>query len=133
MANPPSVSRGITIKFHDSDFEACIVNVTPPNISLESLDVTRQSDNGAMKFIPAWFYDGGELQLLIQFDPEEQPPIITDNPANELITITFPDGLGQWEFLGHMNQYSPNADLNTVMQATVGVKVADDISITSTS
>jgi len=130
--NAPSVSRGITV-VSTGGFSACIVNVTPPNITRDSLDISCQSDNGAMKFIPAWLYDGGELQLLVQFDPEEIPEIITNAPANVTVTITFPGTLGQWEFSGHMTQYSPTADLGTVMQATVAWKVSDDIAITATS
>lgn len=131
--NAPSVSRGIRIIFEDSGFSGCITNVTPPNITRESLDISCQSDNGAMKFIPAWLYDGGELTFTVQLDPETIPPIITDAPANEIVRIEFPDSLGQWEFLGHMSGYAPTADLGQVMQAAVTVKVADDIDIEHTS
>jgi len=130
--NNPSMSTGISITTSEG-FIACIVDVTPPNITREVQETGCMSDTGAMPKIPNILYDGGELGLVVQLDPEVTPPILLHPPVIEDVTVTFPNGLGEWTFKATMTQYAPSADFETVMKADVTYTVCDDITISSTS
>lgn len=121
----PAVSTGIAFSFPTSGFTANFMNVTPPQLAREALETSHMLTTGYKTYIPAKLIEGGELSAVIQFDPGQTPPIDADPEA---IVITFADG-ETWTFSGFMTGYQAGADLETVMQATVVFKVADDIAI----
>lgn len=110
-----------------STFDFTIVNATPPNITREALKTSHMTTVGYHTYIAAQLIEGGEATVVIQFDPGAEPPM--DQPA-ETFTMTFPNG-ETWQFDGFLTGYAGSADLETVMQATVTIKVADDITISS--
>jgi len=64
--------------------------------------------------------------LVIQWDPGQTPPW----GQVDTITAIYRDGSTQ-DFIAFMTALSPTANLETVMQATVTFKVADDINVTA--
>jgi len=121
---PMIIGTGIEIAFATSAFSAEIIDVTPPNRSRKSVDVTHQSA-AAMLYIPGKLVEGGELKLKIGFNPATAAPI---DGAVEVVSITFPDSAGTiWTFDGFMTGYNPTGTLEDKMTADVTVKVAGAI------
>jgi len=121
----PLVSTGTTFNFSGLGFSAKVVDLTPPNESLEPLNVSHMGSTGHHKYIPAKLVEGGDLTLNIQWDPSQTPPW---GEIDEII-VTYPDGTAE-SFLGFMTAQGPTAQLETVMMANVTFKVADDITYT---
>ena len=115
----PQLSTGIAI----AGFTATIINVTPPNESREALPTSHMLTTGYMTFIAAALADGGDLVLEVQYDTAVASPILD---IITTIVITYPSGDTQ-TFNAITTGFSPSADLETVMTATVTLKVADDI------
>jgi len=121
----PLLSTGTSFNYGTIAFSARVVDVTPPNQSLEALPTSHMLTEGYHTYIPAAIVEGGDLGLVIQWDPGVAPPW----GQVDTITATYRDGSTQ-DFVGFMTQLSPTANLETVMQATVTFKVADDINVT---
>ena len=127
MASPAhDIATGITIVFGTSGCSAEILDVNPPSLSRESVEVTHQGTTGGKDFIPADLYDAGECSFDVHFNPDTAPPI---DEAAETITITFPSG-ATWAFSGFLTGYEPKAPLEDKMTATVTIKVTGEITIT---
>ncbi len=126
MSPEVDVAVGIIITFPDSGFTAQILDVTPPNPTRDSIDVSHQGTVGPKIFIPADLYDSGEASFDFHFDPETDPPI--DQPV-EGISLTFPSG-AIWAFPGFMTDYAPDAPLNDKMVGSATLKAAGLITIT---
>jgi len=124
----PLLSTGTSFSYGTIGFSARVVDVTPPNQSLEALNTSHMLTEGYHTYIPAAIVEGGDLGLVIQWDPGVTPPW----GEVDTIVATYRDGSTQ-SFIGFMTQLSPTANLETVMQATVTFKVADDITVTSGS
>jgi hypothetical protein len=119
----PQVSTGLTVTLGTSAWTAEIVNATPPNLTREALQTSHMGTTGYHTHCPAKLIEGGELSLVVHFDPANLPPIDGDK---ETITITYMDG-ETWVFEGFCTGIAPAADLETIMTATVTFKVADDL------
>ena len=120
------ISTGFSITFGTSGFTAEIVDVTPPAVEREAIDVSHQGTTDRMAFLPSDLADSGELEFTIHFNPDTDPPIDADP---EQVTIDFPSG-AKWAFTGFMTTYQPSAPLGEKMTATVRVKGSGDITIT---
>lgn len=82
------VGTGTTIGFGTSSFTAEITNVGLDGITRPSIDTSHMSST-ERTFIPGDLVDHGSVQVDINFDPDDQPPIAG---AAETVTITFPSG-----------------------------------------
>ena len=128
MASPDvDIGTGITIAFGTSGFSAEILDVTPPEATRESIDVSHQGTTTAKIFTPSDLYDPGGLTFDFHFNPDTDPPI---DQAAETITITFPAG-ATWVFDGFMTNYAPSAPFEGKMTGSATVKASDDIAITA--
>lgn len=125
-SDPVDIAVGITIAFGTSGFTAEILDVTPPNTTRDSIDVSHQLTTPAKVFIPADLYDSGEASFDFHFNPDTNPPI--DQPL-EVVTLTFPSG-AIWSFDAFMTDYAPDAPLNDKMVGSATLKVSDEITIT---
>ncbi len=123
---PVDIAVGITLLFGTSGFVAEILDVTPPNTTRDSIDVSHQGTTPAKVFTPADLYDSGEASFDFHFNPDTNPPI--DQPA-EAVTMTFPSG-AIWAFEAFMTDYAPDAPLNDKMVGSATLKVSDEITIT---
>lgn len=80
---------GITIGFGTSNFTAEIMSVNGSGITRPSIDTSHHGST-ERTFIPGDLVDNGTVDVEINFDPDEQPPI---DEAPETVTITFPTAL----------------------------------------
>lgn len=120
------VATGITIDFV-SGFMAEIIDVTPPNMSREMVDMSHQGTSKWRKFKPGKLIDPGEAEASIAFLPSEIPPMADDFQE---VTITFPDSGGTtWKFDGALGNYGPGAELEGKATADVTIKASGPISI----
>ncbi len=123
---PVDIAIGITIVFGTTGFTAEILDVTPPNTTRDSIEVSHQLTTPAKVFTPADLYDSGEASFDFHFNPDTDPPI--DQPE-ETVTLTFPSG-AIWSFLAFLTDYAPDAPLNDKMVGSATLKVSDEITIT---
>lgn len=121
----PLLSTGTRFTYGTIAFSAKVVDVTPPNQSHEALATSHMLTEGFHTWTPAAITEGGDLGLVIQWDPGQVPPW----GQVDTITVTYRDGSVQ-DFIGFMTALAPTANLETIMQATVTFKVADDINVT---
>jgi len=132
------VGTGITIEFA-SGFLAEILDVTPPGVSREMIQMSHQGTGGTgqisgsggwHEFKPARLVDPGSAECTIAFMPAEMPPILDEF---EQVTITFPDSAAStWSFQGALSEYSPSAPFEDKMTADVTIKASGAISIGGT-
>ncbi len=120
------IGTGITIVFADSGFGGEILDVSGPESSRESVDVSHQGTVGPRRFKPGDLYDNGEATWDVHFNPDTDFPI-ADDP--EVITITWPSG-ALWVFNGFMTGHGPSAPLEDKMVASITIKVDGTIVIT---
>ena len=97
-----------------------------------AVDTTHLGTTVAMSYEPADLYDGGEVNMTLDWDPEEF--LITATfflaHASETVTLTFPnaDIYAATMFCTNLN-WGPVA-VNTRMQANITLKVSGAITIT---
>lgn len=118
------IGTGTTITFA-SGFFAEILDVSPPNASRESIQVSHMGTTDAHTFKPTDLADWGELTVEMGFDPATTVPITN---AAETVTITFPDsGATTWVFEGFMTGFEPSDPLEDRMTATATIKVSGPV------
>jgi hypothetical protein len=122
------IGTGTSISF-SSGFLAKLLDVSPPNASRESINISHMLTTNAHIFEPAKLVDWGELSGSLAFDPGTKPPM---NSVAETITITFPDG-ETWAFEGFMTAFDPSTPLEDRMTADFTIKVTGDVTVTDAS
>ncbi len=117
---------GTTITF-GSGFTANLIDVSGPSMERGAIDVTHMASIAAMEFLPATLYDGGSVDITLEFKGDDDPPI--DSVAEELITIDWAGvlGAGSYSFQGFMTNYTPSATIGDRMTATASLKVAGGV------
>lgn len=120
------IGTGITILFGTSAFGGEILDVSGPESTRESVDVSHQATVGPRRFIPADLYDNGEATWDVHFNPDTDFPI---GEVIESITITWPSG-ATWVFDGFMTGHGPASPLEDKMVASITIKVDGEIVIT---
>ena len=119
------IGTGITIALA-SGFFAEILDVSGPESSLVSVNVSHMGTTGAHRFLPGKLIDNGECSVQIGFDPGTEPPM-GDTP--ETVTITWPDSsTSVWTFTGFLTGFSPKNPLEDKAVADVTIKVDGAIS-----
>lgn len=120
------IGTGTTITFA-SGFLAEIIDVSPPNASRESVQVSHMETTIAHRFLPTKLVDWGELGVEMAFDASTKPPV-NDNP--ESVTITFPDSNSStWTFQGFLTGFEPGDPLEDRATATATLKVDGDVTV----
>lgn len=131
---------GFSIVFGTSGFSADITGASRSGISRDSIPTSHagtaapsSSEYGNMTFMPAALSDGGELNLDIAFDPDEEPPI--DQPA-ETITITYAklaaDASAATEaFSGFCTNYEFSGELGGKWTGSITIKVTGNVTQTA--
>lgn len=119
------VGTGITIVFGTSGFTAEVMNINGNDMTRPEINASHMGTTGYQEYIPGKLLEGGSVELEINFDPDQIPPL---NAAAETITITFPLPQGgitpaDVEFTGFINSWSWSAPLEEKMTADVGIKV----------
>jgi len=119
--------HGTTVTFGTSGFSANLISVDGPSMERGSIDSTHMGTTAAHSKIPAALYDGGQVNLTIEHDGSDDPPI---DQAVETIAIDWGgQGAGYIEsFSGFMTNYSRNAAIGERMQATATLQVTGEVS-----
>ena len=122
------VSSGITLtraSVSNTVFE--IIDVTPPGITRESIKTTSQGDEGAHSFEASELADGGEMELNVQFDPSHTNVLFTGGV--EVWQLTFTNDSNKIvKFSGFVKGYKPTGALDTLMTASLTIKVTGILS-----
>ena len=118
-----TLGTGTTITFGTSSFTGNIINQVVGNSqSRNSIDASHMGTTGALAFIPASLYDGGEVSYDIEFDGTQDPPIDTADTA-ETITIDWSGAGVTSAFSGFLTNFEVTSPFEERMTATITVKV----------
>ena len=129
------IGTGASIAFGTSNFTAEVMSINGNDISRPSIDSSHLGTTGARTFLPGDLVDNGSVELEINFDPDEQPPIAG---AAETITVTFPTPPGgstpaDAEFSGFVTNWSWGVPLEDKMTATITLKISGAIAWTDSA
>ncbi len=121
------IGTGVTIAFGTSNFVANVMSISHGGIARPSVDTTHLGTTTARTFMPGDLYDGGEVTLNIQWNPDAavKPPI---NGAAETITIDF--GTTTASFSGFVTGYGYEVPLEELMTSEITIKVSGEIAYT---
>ena len=120
------IGTGTTITF-STGFFAEIVDISGPEASRESVQVSHMGTTTAHIFLPTDLVDWGDLTVELLLDPQTKPPV---NAVAETVTITFPDSAATtWAFSGFMTGFDLGIPLEDRMTATATIKVTGDVTV----
>lgn len=101
-----------------------ITNITPPNITRGTADVTHHSSPGNTREFIATIMDGGEVSLEINYIPSDTDAVLAALKAGKASwQIMLPNDIA-WTFDGIMTSYSPSTPLDGGMAASITFKVS---------
>lgn len=127
---------GLTVTFGTTSYTANIVSARWTGISRGAVDTTHLGTTTAKSYTPFDLFDPGELEMGIQFDIDDYPPI---DQAAETITVTAPIASGEsaggtWAATGFVTGFEWGGSTEeNLMDATVTVKFSGDITDTDGS
>jgi hypothetical protein len=130
------IGNGTSVTFGTSSFSASLMSVTWGGITRPAIQTSHLGTTTAHTFMPDDLYDGGDITLSIQYNPNTQPPI---SGAAETVTVTYPVPSGSSNgathaFSGFVTEFVPgNAGLGELMIASVTVKVSGAITYVDAS
>jgi hypothetical protein len=111
-----------------------VVDVTPPSISVDQVEVTHMQSPNRVKEYIAGLADYGEMQLTMNYIPSSDTDdrIIAwrDSGGNLSCRITYPSASSPRPtdtFDGFVLSYSPSIPVGDKMQVTLTVKVASAV------
>ena len=124
MAN---TGNGSTITFSVSGFSANLLSVGGPGRSRGSIETSHMETVKSHTYIPDDLVDNGEVQIELEFNGADDPPI---DEAAEATTINWGGTGDTWAADMFMTNYEPGAAMGDRMTATATLKVTGDITIT---
>lgn len=127
------VATGATIVFGTSGFTAQVLSIAWDGMDRESVQISHLGTTNWHDFMPVDLTDPGSVTMGIQLDPDDTPPVLL---AAEVITVTFPLPAGgttpaDWEATGFSTSFSMTAELETVMEGTLVLKMTGAIVFTA--
>ena len=134
-----NLADGCAIVFATSGFDADVTAINWSGINRASVDVSHLglTDPGAGNFgnklfLPSKLVDAGELELTINFDPDDDPPM---HAEAETITLTFAQITGDtspasWAGSGFASGFSFNGAAEGKLEGTITVKFTGGIAMT---
>lgn len=134
MASPNvDVSVGFTLSLPTSAADNMqVVDVTPPEISVEDIDTSHQNhtgdDVGWMLFVPGELRNGGTLAVEVHYQPDTDPLTFV-GVAETAIVLTWPS-TATWTFPGYVQSATPGSmPLNQKITGTLNIKVGGKITV----
>lgn len=107
----------------------CLLEISGPNPSRESIDFTCMNTTDAKVFNPSQLVDWGEITASIAFDPSEDPNNLFDTTASSDMSIKFGDSASTtWSFKGFVTGYDPTTPLEDRATADVTIKITKSVS-----
>jgi len=93
----------------DADVQMQVVTLTPPPLSGQgAIEITTMENTAWETMYPKKLKSLQPMSLTVAYDPAVFDEIVTMLNANQLITITFPDG-ATWQFWGFIDEFTPGA------------------------
>lgn len=136
MADTPDIGLGTTVEVEtdagSGSYTALglVTNLTPPNQSVDDIDVTTMdSANRTREFIQG-LIDPGDMSVDLLYDPggDTDDFILTwrEQAENRSVRITYPGGAKD-TFSAYPKSYAPSIPVGDKMSATLTLKVAGAI------
>lgn len=111
---------------------AGVTNISGPNLTLETIDVTNHSSTSGWREFVAGLKDGGEVTFDIVYDPAGATHMNAsggllyelDQGTSESFSLTFPDsGATVWSFTAFVTSFEPGAPVADGLTASVTLKI----------
>lgn len=130
----PQQGHGLSITF-ESGFCAWIIDFQAPKLKRAALETTNNTTTTARTYRPEQLYDGGEMQVTLQFNAATTPPI-TSAAGN--FTITFPMASGasvasNWTGSGFLTGYDASVPMNAIMTVNATIKITGAVTFNAAS
>lgn len=120
--------HGTTLTF--AGFTMNLVSVDGPSIERGTIDTSHLSTaNNYRTSIPTTLTDGGTLDVTVQYDAEQAPPV---TGAAGTLTVDYAGAGVGWSASCFMTTFNPTASLDELMTATAGFKIAGEITFDTT-
>jgi predicted secreted protein len=105
-----------------------VVDITPPNLAVDDVEVTHMKSPGRVKEYIAGLTDAGEMQVTLNYIPTSATDafILAWRAAGNTraCRITYPNNVAFDTFPGYAKGYAPSLAAGDKAQATLTVKVA---------
>ena len=124
------LGTGATLAISTATWAASIQSISWSGITRESVATSHLETTGGRTFIPGDLYDPGDLELEVQYDPDDRPPF---SGVAETWTITYPLAAGSATAATHaatgfVTSFTPGqAEVDTLMVSSITVKFSSDI------
>ncbi len=111
---------------------AGVRDISGPNLSLETPDVTNHSSTGAWREFVGGVKDGGEVTFDLVFDPVAATHknasggllYLLTTRASGSFSLTFPDtGATVWSFAAFVTAFEPGEPIDDALTANVTLKI----------
>jgi len=130
MASPSvDIGTGTATVHTTSGFDGELTSMQPFSVSRGSVDTTHLGTLLARTFAPTDLYDGGEYTVEGHFNPDTNPPVISQTAA-ETTTITFNSG-ATCAFSAFWTEYTASVALEDKMTFSATLKITGAITETA--
>lgn len=134
MSLTPNTGFGIVVDYPGSAFTGVVIDLTPPEITCDDVDITHMRSSGGVREFMAGLIDSGVMKCTLMFNAAMALPVGGAGVGGgtglaETTTITFPGG-EIWTFKSYFNAYGPKTPLDDKMTVDCGLKVSGAITIT---
>lgn len=114
---------------------AKIVDISPPQITADDIDVSNMDSPGAdegkpfRQFDPGWA-DAGEVELTIQFEKNQQETLFNLHRTPKGWRMMFPDAPhpsgSRWMLDGYIRDFGNTVDREGIIQTTIVMKISGE-------
>lgn len=120
-----NIGHGITLKFKDGNTIGSLVDVNPPNLTADEIDVTTYASADAFREFIGGLKNGGEVSLeyLLDYGDDGQAELIEKLGDVDTFQLIGPATAWTWEFdalIRDIDAATPNEDR---MTGTATVKI----------
>lgn len=117
-----------------------VLDLTPPNIGLDTEEITSHSTANFWRKYGPTLLDGGEISFEVLWDPATggSHETVLNNVTSRTVSnfqLDFPGNTSnaRWEFSGFFTSFQPMPPIDEHLKASVTIKVTDSISFTDVS
>ncbi|MGC4031480.1 MAG: phage tail tube protein [Tepidisphaeraceae bacterium] len=101
---------------------ASITDIQPPTAKADDIDVSHMQSGDFKEFDPG-LAEGGEVELTIQFDKEQNEDVYGLFRVKKGFKLTFSDG-SSWSLTGYISEFGNEVDREGIVTAKIKVKVS---------
>ena len=130
--------QGITITFGTTSVTLNLLDVTMSGVTRTDIETSDQDTTGYMNYIPSTLAEGGTFVCNVNWNLNDHNALMVaaTTAAAETITFTYPkvnsaDATAPTDaFTGYINSITKTVAKGSLINGTMTLKVADDISVT---